>query len=737
MNNLKKLKLLVASALLSSTAVYADDCSNTSATNCGISISGNQTIDIDSSISTTDEKGINITNGSNTLTIDGNITTTTGTKDAAMGIRIDSVNAENNIINMTGDIETITNGSATSANGIAVTNSASNNTVNITGNISTSGNTLSGIVIRSSADNNNITLTGDINITGATNAYGVRILSTDAANLSSDNVITVNGNINTVWHSIDIGDYAKDNNIVVNGNAQSTGGGAVKISVGSTNNVVVVNGNLTTTATSGSPTIQIFNQATDNLIIIDGNVTQLATQAAINFGSPVDTTSNDNTISISGQITSAQDGIVFSRSDHNEVFVSGGIDAVRNAVSADSNSDNNTVYLDRNARIEGAIKSDGANNTLYFASWQPIDGDANTDIDGDVDLSEVISGSLGQYGLATSANYTLSGTTPWIVRGNVAQPVLVSNTYVKTMGVANIDDEGNRLYLRTTKINQNLTERTRAYARNEVEPYWMNVYTTKSERDEEFKEIHQNARGVTIGGQLSQFNKPIDLVFNLENSDASYGLSTQHIESNSVMAGALIPKIANLFDGDLSAKVLVGMSDNDTKRTVLNNLVDGGAENVTGDYDSTYLVVGAEWLKTVLTKGNTNNDMVLGLDFSQEYLDSYSESKYYHLDSRDISQVTARAQYGMTYHEKDSPFTANTRFGVAHRQMVAGEKQDYQIDGISTSFKGDEDNTYFNVGMGVDYQLTEGIKAYVAGNFMDSSDEIHSVSGSVGVMGSF
>ena len=322
--------------------------------------------------------------------------------------------------------------------------------------------------------------------------------------------------------------------------------------------MVVVNGNLTTTATSGSPTIQIFNQATDNLIIIDGNVTQLANQAAINFGSAVDTTSNDNTISISGQITSAQDGIVFSRSDHNEVFVSGGIDAVRNAVSADSNSDNNTVYLDRNARIEGAIKSDGANNTLYFASWQPINGDANTDIDGDVDLNEVISGGLGQYGLATSANYTLSGTTPWVVQGNVAQPVLVSNTYVKTMGVANIDDEGNRLYLRTTKINQNLTERTRAYAHNEVEPYWMNVYTTKSERDEEFKEIHQNARGVTIGGQLSQFNKPIDLIFNLENSDASYGLSTQHIESNSVMAGALIPKIANLFDGDLSAKVLVG-----------------------------------------------------------------------------------------------------------------------------------------------------------------------------------
>ena len=62
MNNLKKLKLLVASALLSSTAVYADDCSDNSATNCGITISGNQTIDIGSSISTTNERGIFISN---------------------------------------------------------------------------------------------------------------------------------------------------------------------------------------------------------------------------------------------------------------------------------------------------------------------------------------------------------------------------------------------------------------------------------------------------------------------------------------------------------------------------------------------------------------------------------------------------------------------------------------------------------------------------------------------------
>ena len=734
MNNLKKLKLLVASALLSSTAVYADDCINNSATNCGITISGNQTIDIDSSISTTEnERGIFITNGSNTLTIDGDITVNSNI-NYAEGILIVTSPASNNVINMIGNISTISSGGAEEMHGISLNDGASNNTVNVTGDVSTTGNNSSGILIIEGGDNNNVTLFGNINTSGSSSSNGIRITG-ETNDFGINNHITVNGDISTVSaHAIGIVGYAHDSNIVVNGNVQSTNNAGIQISQTDTvNNIVIINGNVSTSATSSSPTIIFNTGASDNLVVIDGNVTQLANKPAIKFGASGSNTSHDNTVSVSGNITSAGTGIRFNNSDNNEIFVSGNIEAGSSAIFADSDSDNNTIYLDRNSRIEGAIRNDGTGNTLLFTGWTPIEPD---EIDGDVDENEVISGQ-SQYGLATSANYTVSGTTPWVVQANVEQPLLTSNTYIKSMGVANIDDEGNRLYLRTTKINQNLTERTRAYAHNEVEPYWMSVYTTKSKRDEDFKEIHQNARGITIGGQLSQFNKPIDLVFNLENSDASYGLSEQHIESNSVMAGALIPQIANLFDGDLSAKVLVGMSDNDTKRTVLNNLADGGSEKVTGDYDSTYVVVGAEWLKTVLTKGNTNNDVVLGLDFSQEYLDSYNESKYYHLDSRDISQVTARIKYGLTYHEEGSPFTANTRFGVAHRKMVSGEKQDYQIDGISTSFKGDEENTYFNMGVGLDYQLTNGIKAYVAGNFMDSSDEIHSVSGSFGVMGSF
>jgi hypothetical protein len=745
LNNLKKLKLLVASALLSSTAVYADDCTDTSATNCGITISGNQTIDIGSSISTTNKLGVQITGDSNTLTIDGDITVNSSVNNA-FGLNISNGGNNNNVINMTGDISTISTGGATGMHGIRIGSNSSSNTINVTGNVSTTRGNSSGILIIEGGDNNNVTLFGNINTSGGSNSNGVRITG-QTNNFGINNTITVNGDVSSVYsHAIAITGYAHDSYIVVNGNVQSTNSAAIHISQTDTvNNIVTVNGNVSTSATSANPTIAFNSGASDNLVVIDGNVTQFANVPAIKFGANGTDTSHDNTVSVSGNITSAGTGIRFNNSDRNEIFVSGNIVARTpgaNAIYADSESEDNTIYLDRSSTIVGAIRNNGTNNTLLFTAWEPIepedtDGDGVPDIDGDIDFEEITSGGQSQYGLATSANYTVSGTSPWVVQANVEQTVLTGNTYIKSMGVANIDDEGNRLYLRTTKINQNLTERTRAYAHNEVEPYWMNVYTTKSKRDEEYKEIHQNARGITIGGQLSQFNKPIDLIFNLENSDASYGLSEQHIESNSIMAGALIPQIANLFDGDLSAKVLVGMSDNDTKRTVLNNLADDGSEKVTGDYDSTYLVIGAEWLKTVLTKGNTNNDVVLGLDFSQEYLDSYNESKYYHLDSRDISQVTARVKYGLTYHEKDSPFTANTRFGIAHRKMVSGEKQDYQIDGLSASFKGDEENTYFNVGVGLDYQLTNGIKAYVAGNFMDSSDEIHSVSGSFGVMGSF
>jgi len=251
MNNLKKLKLLVASALLSSTSVYADDCTdNTSTTNCGINISGNQTIDIGSSISTTDEPGININSSSNTLTIDGNITVNSSI-NRAFGLNIDNGENNNNVINMTGDISTISTGGATGMHGIRIGPASSSNTVNVTGNVSTTGGNSSGILIIEGGDNNNITLFGNINTSGGSNSNGVRITGQEN-NFGINNTITVNGDISTVSsHGIAIAGYAHDSYIVVNGNVQSTNNAGIHISATDTiNNIVTVNGNVSTSATS-------------------------------------------------------------------------------------------------------------------------------------------------------------------------------------------------------------------------------------------------------------------------------------------------------------------------------------------------------------------------------------------------------------------------------------------------------------------------------------------------------
>ena len=63
-------------------------------------------------------KEFNITSSSNTLTIDGDITVNSSV-NRAFGLNIDN-GGNNNVINMTGDISTISTGGATGMHGIRI-----------------------------------------------------------------------------------------------------------------------------------------------------------------------------------------------------------------------------------------------------------------------------------------------------------------------------------------------------------------------------------------------------------------------------------------------------------------------------------------------------------------------------------------------------------------------------------------------------------------------------------------
>ena len=66
----------------------------------------------------------------------------------------------------------------------------------------------------------------------------------------------------------------------------------------------------------------------------------------------------------------------------------------------------------------------------------------------------------------------------------------------------------------------------------------------------------------------------MEVLVNFEVSQDNYGsgLAKQTTETNSVMAGLFLPALAeDVLGGNISAKILVSGSDNDAKRTVLNN----------------------------------------------------------------------------------------------------------------------------------------------------------------------
>ena len=118
MNNLKKLKLLVASALLSSTAFML----------MTVQTPQRRTVVLPSQVIKPSilvllltwkmYKEFNITSSSNTLTIDGDITVNSSVT-GAVGLNINN-GGSNNVINMTGDISTISTGGAVTMHGIRI-----------------------------------------------------------------------------------------------------------------------------------------------------------------------------------------------------------------------------------------------------------------------------------------------------------------------------------------------------------------------------------------------------------------------------------------------------------------------------------------------------------------------------------------------------------------------------------------------------------------------------------------
>ena len=570
------------------------------------------------------------------------------------------------------------------ANAAGCTIGTSNITYTLTGDIEPASGVV-GIKFTTDADDNTINLTGDISTTGL-QGHALYIFGAD------DNTINLTGDISTTGGDSAIGLFFFQGN----------------------SNTITHIGNISTTANTGHGLYFITSNLNETTLTGNISTTALGAHGVYLIG-----TSDDNVITITGNISTtgnSSHGLLFDNSDSNTINLTGSLSATGTgayAINMNSTSVNNTVNLTLNQgdRLIGDIVNNGSGNTLNLTL---------------------------NSGRAASYIYTSSGSTDltWNITDN-SKPAIAGSA--KSRGVADIDDEGNKLYQRLSQINSSLTNQQRqtrqGYARGD---YWIDSYYTDSERDTVLQEVNQHTRGITVGFNASgDRDLAMDVIINYENSDAGYGLSEQTVDSDSLMVGLSFPALMTAMDGSLAVKFLAGMSDNDRDLTVLNNTVSTGQETITDSYDSTYVTAGASWLQSLYATQRFHHNVLVGMDINHEQIEGSTASAYYRLDDRDITQLVGQAQYGVTYTGINKNLTINGSIGLAHANIIDGEKQHYTIDGTAVSYTADKSNTYTTASLGATYRLNPQAYAYANVKQFDSTDDIDGTTGNVGLVVSF
>ena len=632
--------------------------------------------------------------------------TYTLTGDIEPGSGVDGIqfNSENSALNLTGNITT----TGIYGRGIYLSNS-NNNITTLIGDISSDGTQGHGIYSFNS-NSNTYSLIGDIS-TSANSALGIYLKRSDSNTMNMTGDITTAGD---TAYGILVYDTSESNSITMTGNITTTGDGAVGIySLESNSNTFSLIGDISSDGTQGYGIYSLDSNS--NTYSLIGDISSDGTRG---YGIYLLRSDSNNT-TMTGAITttgSSAHGLYLVDSDSNTVNITGGISATGSnayAIYADSSADNNIINLtlNRGDRLVGGIYNDGSGNTLNIT---------------------LNSGRTASY------IYTSSGSTDltWNITDS-SKPVI--NGSAKSRGIADIDDEGNKLYQRFNPISRATSSQHKriamGHARND---FWIDGYYSDSDRTTSYKELNHKTRGLTVGFNVSGDRQlPLDLIVNFENSDTGYGQSDQSIDTNSVMAGLFYPKLIQAFNGSLALKFLTGVADNESDIKVLNNTVTSGQETVTEDYTSYYVMVGGEWLQPLYQGEHIHHDLYLGLDVMHEKINSHSSSSYFYMSDRDITQLNSFMHYGFSLNSDDKKLLIRAKAGIEQTDMLEGEYQYYKVDGTATRFKGDERNTYMTASLGADYKFTDNAKAYFNVHKFDSSDDIDGTSGNVGFIYTF
>lgn len=400
----------------------------------------------------------------------------------------------------------------------------------------------------------------------------------------------------------------------------------------------------------------------------------------------------------------------------------------------------------------GTIRATGANSAAIYVGSTASNNTVNllkgSVIVGDIFAHSSATGAKLNINLGAGASYAYTVTGPWTVTDLDNRPMVRGSAFAAGIGAQ--ETASQMLYQRTASVTSALDRRLRSYAADEVDnqAYWLDVYYSDVSRNSGGNYSTRNAfsnynYGMTAGFKLPVEVTPMELVVNVEQSNLNIDSGNQKIDSTGIMAGVLAPNVTEILGAKLSAKALVGFTNNDGDRKVMtNSLLYNGSRQIKSDYNSTYAVLGAALTKLHPITDRLTADAIVGLDLVTEHINAYAETDYFAWQGRTLNQLQSRIQAGLDYRFNENKASVFARVGVERRDLISGDTQNYAINdaGIIThvSFKSNNSNdTYVTAQLGVKAQLEKRIQLFGIINGLHSSDTVSSIQGNIGLRADF
>jgi hypothetical protein len=336
--------------------------------------------------------------------------------------------------------------------------------------------------------------------------------------------------------------------------------------------------------------------------------------------------------------------------------------------------------------------------------------------------------------VGAAKSYAYSGTVTSLTDSNNRPSALGSAVAIN---IGSIEMAGENLYQKTANITDAIDRNVKNNKDTWVEPYYSESTRDSGGDSSQIRQFKNNKQGFNAGFKVENSATPAQIIFSVDQTKNNIDSSEHIINSDGVMIGLISPKYTQYEGFDVSVKGLVGYANSKTDRKILDNTSSTGERTLTGEYDSYYAVVGSALSKNYSLDKDLNANLILGVDLTSEFRDSYSENLYFKYNSLDLVQLQPRIQseYIKTTGRDSNVFLTA---GVGAREILSGKTQKYSMNNTGVSFTAPNSGDYYaSLAAGTNMNVAANVNFYALVSAKMSEKDTETYQASIGLKGTF